>query len=117
MAVSKNNRRKKHKRTQNHSAPVTTQREIEEQRANEEKLAQNKKHLKASMCAMLVIVVGLVLAFMGNRFIGYPITFIGGVADLIIAVKQGKGKKLTVTSFAIYCILVAYMWISEFLVG
>lgn len=116
MAVSKNNRRKKHKRTQNHSAPVNVQRTAEEQMVNEEKKAKDRKQLAVSIFAIVIILVGLFLAWRGNRFIGYPITFAGGLIDVICARRQGKQKRLTVISFSFYCILVAYLWIFEFLV-
>lgn len=117
MAVSKNNRRKKRKRTQNHSAPVTSQQIAKEQKIDEEKQIQEKKRLRLSIIAIVIMMAGLLVAWKVSRFFGYPLTFVGGVIGLVTARLQDKGRKVTIVCYTVYCILIAYMWIFEFMVG
>ena len=117
MAVSKNNRRKKTKRTQNHCAPAGFgQKQQAKVAAQQEQEAIEKKRWRISMLALVFMVVGFLIAAQGNRFIGYPITFVGGVLGLYSARTLSKGRKITIVCYTIYCVLVAYMWIFEFLV-
>mgnify|MGYP000763850648 CR=1 FL=1 len=113
MAVSKNNRRKKGKRTQNHSAPAAAQksakREVEVQQKQKEKQA-----LWLNIAGIAVMIVGFILAWRGYRFAGYPITFIGALAGLIATRLQGGKRKGTIIGYTVYCIMVAYLWIFEF---
>lgn len=116
MAVSKNNRKKKTKRTQNHSAPKVEKRLTEAQKQELiQKQEQNNKHFKLSIVACVIMVVGFVMAWAGYDLIGYPISFAGGVMGLVLTRKQDKGRKVTIICYTIYCILVAYMWIFKFL--
>lgn len=117
MAVSKNNRRKKRKRTQNHSAPVIekhlTEAEVQEL---EHKQQQENKRLKWSIIFIVIMIGGFVIARAAAApLIGYPISFIGGIGGLATTRTQEKGKTVTVICYTIYCILVAYMWIYQFL--
>ncbi len=113
MAVSKNNRKKGKKRTQSHRAPVTEQQRKQEIQVDQEMLAKEKLRFRLSLAAIIVMAIGLFVAWKWSRLIGYPITFVGGLAGLYAARQQGKGRKVTIVSYSIYCLLVAYMWISE----
>lgn len=115
MAVSKNNRRKKRRRTQNHSAPVDMAKRQEELRASEEQQALEKRHLRLSVIAVVIMVAGLMIAWKAGHVIGYPITFVGSLVGLYAARKQGKKQRVTVICYTIYSALIAYMWIAEFM--
>lgn len=118
MAVSKNNRKKKTKRTQNHSAPKVEKRLTEAQKQEIiEKQEQDKKHLKLSIIACIIMVVGFAMGWAGYELVGYPISFAGGVMGLVVTHKQGKSKRgrVTIICYTIYCVLIAYMWIFKFL--
>ncbi len=116
MAVSKGNRKKNTKRKQNHSAPKVEKRLTEaEKQELLKKEKQNNKNLKRSIIACVIMVAGFVIAWLGYRLIGYPISFAGAVMGIVVARNQDKGRKVTIACYTIYCVLVAYMWIFEFL--
>lgn len=116
MAVSKNNRKKKHKRTQNHSAPEGfSKKQIEREEQQQDQAQLEKKRWRISMLALVLMVIGFLIANAGNHLIGYPITFVGGLLGLHSARTLAKGRKITVFCYTVYCILIAYLWIFEFL--
>ncbi len=112
MAVSKGNQKKK-KRTQNHRAPEgmkkPEQREVE--------VRQEEKYKQArglTIAGIVVMIIGFALVMMDFRFVGYPITFIGGLTGLLAARMQGSKRKGTIIGYTAYCVLIAYLWIIEF---
>lgn len=115
MAVSKNNRKKGKKRTPSHRAPVTAQQREQKTRIEEKQRVQEKQNLRLSLIAVAIMGVGLFVAWRWSRLIGYPITFVGGLAGIYAERKSGKQRKLTLICYTIYCILVAYMWIAAFM--
>ena len=115
MAVSKGNR-KKHKRNKNHSAPEGFGKKKTAQEQAEQAAAMEKKRWRTSMVALILMVVGFLIAAAGYHFVGYPITFAGGVLGLHSARTLTKGRKVTIVCYTIYCVLTAYMWIWEFFV-
>lgn len=116
MAVSKNNRRKKRKRTQNHSAPVSAVSQNMEREVEVEQEAKEKRAMRLNIIGIVIMIAGFVLAWRGYRFAGYPITFSGALVGIISTRMQNNGRKLTIAGYTLYCIMVAYMWIFEFLV-
>lgn len=115
MAVSKNNRKKGKKRAQSHRAPVTQQQRKQELQVDEAMQQKEKKRFRMSLVAIAVMAIGLFVAWKWSRLIGYPITFVGGLVGLYAARQQDKGRKVTIVCYSIYCVLVAYMWIVEFI--
>ena len=115
MAVSKNNRKKGKKRAQSHRAPVTEQQRKQELQVDEAMQQKEKKRFRMSLVAIAVMAIGLFVAWKWSRLIGYPITFVGRLVGLYAARQQDKGRKVTIVCYSIYCVLVAYMWIVEFI--
>ena len=115
MAVSKNNRKKGKKRAQSHRAPFTEQQRKQELQVDEAMQQKEKKRFRMSLVEIAVMAIGLFVAWKWSRLIGYPITFVGGLVGLYAARQQDKGRKVTIVCYSIYCVLVAYMWIVEFI--
>lgn len=115
MAVSRNNRKKKRKRTQNHSAPVPTEGRLTERDVDVKQKEKEKRAMRLNITGIVLMVLGFIIAWRVSRFVGYPITFCGGLMGLISTRMQNNGRKVTLIGYTLYCIMVAYMWIFEFL--
>lgn len=114
MAESKNHRKKKKKRTQNHRAPdlPPTREEIAQEEAA---VQEQKKQLKLSIVAFVLMAAGFILAQFWSRFVGYPISFAGSILGIATARSQTRGRAVTIICYTIFAVLVAYMWCYEFL--
>lgn len=114
MAESKNNRKKKKKRTQNHRAPdlPPTKEEIAKEEAA---VQEQKKQMKLSIVAFVLMVAGFILAQFWSTLIGYPISFVGSILGIMTARSQARGRTVTVICYTIFAVLVAYMWFYQVL--
>lgn len=113
MAVSKNNRKKGKKRQEVRRRPVT-----EAQLRAQEKIAQQEAkdaghERTVSFLAILLMFAGFVVAMLGYRIIGYPITFIGALVSVFMTPKDLKHRKLTIGLCIVYMVMVAVLWLSE----
>lgn len=115
MAVSKNTRKKSKKRTQNHSAPVNTAEKLKREQEAEAQRRETKKHLWQSIAAPILMLVGVLIAYIFGIRIGYPISFAGGLWGMYAAHFQEKGKRMTMVCYGAYCVLVAYQWFAVLL--
>lgn len=112
MAVSKGNRGKKKKRTQNHRAPVRPEVQKQEAEKAQQQRESAKKYLIMSMVSFAVMVIGFVMAnYVGWYLIGYPISLIGALCGIYSAGKQSRGARVTQVCYGIYSALVIYMWV------
>ena len=113
MAVSKNNRRKKTKRTQNHSAPAGFGKK------HEAKIAAQQEEIAKKNNLSIICFFGMLLSLAGALFtnygmILYPISFACAVENLMSIKKRrprrSKGDMLIGMCYIIYIAVVAGTW-------